>query len=178
MGRLARLEGERVTIANFHTAHELSDLLAAKDSNLSDLVGGVAGVHGVDLTESAWAAWMADFYAFQAKWGALHVDADPLIASAKASVLGWDQTTAETLWTVALELLPPFDDLVRRWPALPGNPLPVYPTRPTPQPTAPDFDLNLLNALPNVATPAKSYALVAAIAVVGTLAALFALKRV
>jgi hypothetical protein len=146
-----------MTLGAMHTAHELDDLLRAKDSNLNDLAGGVAGVHAsVDFTQTAWAAWLADFYGFQAKWGAFHDEASAAIAADQGSALGWDHSLEESLWQVGIALLPPFDDLVRRWPALPGNPLPVYATVPTPQPTAPDGDISFLNTTAPLFTAPKA----------------------
>ena len=169
-----------MTLGAMHTAHELDDLFRAKDSNLNDLAGGLAAVHAsVDFTQTAWAAWLADYYAFQGKWGSLHAQADPALAADKASALGWDQSLEESYWQVGIALLPPFDDLVRRWPLLPGNPLPVYPTVPTPQPTAPDGDISFLNATaPLFSAPKASTLWLAAAAVGGAVVvALSILKR-
>ncbi len=142
-----------MTILGLHTAHELSDLLDAKNSNINSLSAALAGVtSSVDLSDPTWAKWMSDYQAFMASWATANSYASTLVAADKASLTGWDYTTEEAAYAQILSVLPPFDDLVSRWASLPSNPDPTEANAaPTPQPTAPDSDLNTFNASAPVA---------------------------
>lgn len=127
-----------MTVLGYHTAHELADLLAAKVSNVTDLARNVATA---DTSQAAWPAWAADYASFHAGWDPVAADVAAFVADAKGSFLGWDSPTDDQHWNALLSAIAPLSDLIFRWT------FGAYASRPTPQPTAGDTDLNVLNAI-------------------------------
>ena len=178
-----------MTIAGYHTAHELADLLKAKDVNIADLAAAAQAFRG--SSEATWVQWLIDFDAFELTWAQTHDYASTLVdVDTLHGLTAGDTVTEENAYQKVLSVLPPFDDLVRRWPRLPGAPA-TYAERPTPQPTAPDADLNVVNATTPIAnlvdevgaaiaspfTYPKTALVVAGVAVVGVLGVLSLLRR-
>jgi len=150
-----------MTINGNHTAGELGDLLRAKDVELGDLVAAGDAVRA-RVSGDAWTDWYADLASYQALYQPIRTTSLQDIAvgdsawqstlGAVVQVFGSGDTTPPTErdWNAVLAVLPLFDDLVQRWPTLPGNPTPRYATRPEPQPGAVDDDLNALNTVAKV----------------------------
>lgn len=147
-----------MTILGYHTAHELSDWIDALTVEMQDLGAAREGAAGKAYAVGpVWSAWFSDHDALASDWAAVRRKCAAEVLAARASFGGWDDVTDEDLWTqVALTFDPTstdhsrLGDLTRRWPSLPGNPNALYASRPVPQPSAPDSDLNALNSVAKV----------------------------
>jgi hypothetical protein len=141
-----------MTIAGFYTAHETDDLLRAKVSNVADLAANVARVG--TPSDPAWPAWLSDYQAFRAGWDPVAADVGTWTQGAKDSLVGWDITTdLNQDWNALLAAIAPLSGLIGRWK------FGTYASNPTPQPTAGDTDigvLNTINALPVVGANSKA----------------------
>jgi hypothetical protein len=145
-----------MTILGQHTAHELSDLIAAKTANIGDLATAVGNAPGTAWLDSRWSAWQNDYNSFIADWNKAKLAAQTTVADAQSSLAGWDYTTAENDWTAVLAVLggdygTRLPDLMTRWTKLPNAP--ALASSPVPQPTAPDSDLGAFNATGAVTVP-------------------------
>jgi len=158
-----------------HTANELLDLLKAKKSEIDDVTNHVGTLPA--SSNPVWQSWISDWHAFLADWervrsnGQAFVDAviaNPTLTQAGAllsSPLAFftqknplDMADAEPYYQAVLGVLTPngigtsrLQDLYRRYTSLP-NATPVK-FRPTPQPTAPDEQLQIYNKLPDLSPP-------------------------
>jgi hypothetical protein len=138
-----------MTILGEHTAHELSDLLTAKQANVAALSAAAmqAGA-SVDTTSPAWNAWLARYTSFLNAWNDTAANAQKIVENDESSILGWDYTTEESWYNAVLTASDPISGLSVDFAKIPGNPQANYgATSVTPQPTAPDADLSTLNAL-------------------------------
>jgi hypothetical protein len=160
------------TLTGEHTAHELSDLLSAKQSEIDDVT---SHVHTLPASsDPTWKAWSSDWARFLSDWSSAASSAHAFIQSVKdnptlasaaslfSSPVAWltqkdplDQVTAEPYYQSILSVLQPggagtsrLQDLYSRYNALPKATPIVF--RKVPQPSAPDESLNVYNSLPNV----------------------------
>jgi hypothetical protein len=141
-----------------HSAHELDDLLRAKQSEIDDVTAHVQTLpaHG----GADWQQWALDWGRFAADWQRVKAQVQPDIDAAKAAGVTswlasqflpsqkdpWDGVYLESDYQAVLQVLQPsglgtsrVQDLYRRYSALPQS-TPIK-FRPVPQPTAPDLRL-------------------------------------
>jgi hypothetical protein len=158
-----------------HTANELLDLLKAKKSEIDDVTNHVGSLPA--NSDPTWRAWIADWHTFLSDWERVRssgqgfidaVIANPTLTQAGAllsSPLAFftqkdplDMADAEAYYQAVLGVLMPqgvgtsrLQDLYRRYTALPSA-TPVK-FRPTPQPKAPDEQLQMYQKLPDLSLP-------------------------
>jgi hypothetical protein len=141
-----------------HSAHELDDLLRAKQSEIDDITAHVQKLPASG--DATWQQWALDWGKFTADWKSIVARVRPDVEAAKAGGVSswivsqimpgakdpWDSVWLEDDYQAVLHVLQPgglgtsrVQDLYRRYLALPQS-TPIK-FRPTPQPTAPDIRL-------------------------------------
>ena len=161
--------GAGINAVGAHTVHEVVDLANAWDYFVSQQaaavncarVAGWAAQYGYGEQDAS-TQWLDLFGDATATYYAVRVDVDALVAALKAAGGDWDTdgawlakgTTSVDVWAEMLAAVAPFTTL-DRWLRTQGNPtgfpqqcLPTYPK--TPQPTAPDWQLDLYKTLTNL----------------------------
>jgi hypothetical protein len=132
---------------NNHTAHELSDLLAAKKSEIDDIVKHVSKVNA--NTDPSWAAWSTDWGNFMAAWQRVYADAQHVVDSDRSGLLGLGQYETDK-YNAVLNFLQPqgpgssvVQALYNRYTSLPkASPIPF---RPVPQPAQTYLDMQYVS---------------------------------
>jgi hypothetical protein len=158
-----------------HTAHELDDLLRAKQSEIDDVTHHIGALP--PSSDPAWKQWAADWRQFLSDWESARATAQRFVDAARdnpnltrvdaflESPLALftqsdplDMLDAEAPYQDVLRVLMPsgigtsrLQDLYRRYTQLP-NATPVK-FRPVPQPKAPDEELQVYNRLPDLSHP-------------------------
>jgi hypothetical protein len=152
------------TIANYHTVHELNDLVKALGYEQAQLLNAYMAASGVwsQADPQGFADFSARYTAAQGKWDAAMTLALGALQSASAtSSPDWDHTLAVVStplprdavdWLAEQYIdLAGYDREMRIAAAKYGFANPVYPK--VPQPQAPDFDLKLYNAIGDLGLP-------------------------
>ena len=127
-----------MTIAGYHTAAELSDLLNSYAYQVA-MLNGVAGgcVAWAESDPAAWAAWLADLKAASDAYDAGAAQASQLLQTYPRAI--WGVTKAEDTFQALAQVFAPFIDLDRRL-RVAAPCAPDY--KDNPQPTSSDLDLS------------------------------------